>query len=345
MMLLKFTKQDALLSLRNASSKQMIQGRGGGIILSEIFKQEWQELPDIVKQERRKSFVNRTIAERRPINFVYYNFLIDVVQKIIELIRKCEALLSLDKSNVDLLKILSILLIEKELIDEALQPKNHLDDFYFNQIAEEFGAIYPELSIADFAVLYSKMYKRWPEKPNASNSKMINADKKKNLIDELNKRYEINKNKYTDHYYLLSPNLSLIEWHSCDAYAKQQRRWQFLFIIYKMKNEKGVQANYYEPLVMVNDIVINMLESLNWQHIENEEIESIDTSVLQICATLLVVKELMDESILPKNHVNPVIISELAEKYHDKHPDLNLPELAKKYEEMYEHWPDKPKQE
>ena len=112
-----------------------------------------------------------------------------------------------------------------------------------------------------------------------------------------------------------------------------------------MKNEKGVQANYYEPLVMVNDIVINMLESLNWQHIENEEIESIDTSVLQICATLLVVKELMDESILPKNHVNPVIISELAEKYHDKHPDLNLPELAKKYEEMYEHWPDKPKQE
>ena len=79
MMLLKFTKQDALLSLRNASSKQMIQGRGGGIILSEIFKQEWQELPDIVKQERRKSFVNRTIAERRPINFVYYNFLIDVI--------------------------------------------------------------------------------------------------------------------------------------------------------------------------------------------------------------------------------------------------------------------------
>ncbi|MEZ4966672.1 MAG: hypothetical protein R2791_15625 [Saprospiraceae bacterium] len=92
-------------------------------------------------------------------------------------------------------------------------------------------------------------------------------------------------------------------------------------------------------------MIATILKNLNWEYFEKEEIASIPTSILKVCVILLKEKENIDEDEMPFHHLPPSYFHELAEKYHDKHPDLNLPELAKKYEEMYEHWPDKPKQE
>lgn len=72
------------------------------------------------------------------------------------------------------------------------------------------------------------------------------------------------------------------------------------------------------------------------------DVEKADLSDLRIYTVIHIVKDYLDEHILPQNLLHPKFIQNIAKDYDQQYPELKLNELSKVYTEMYELWPDRP---
>ncbi|MBK7937987.1 MAG: hypothetical protein IPJ82_13240 [Lewinellaceae bacterium] len=130
-------------------------------------------------------------------------------------------------------------------------------------------------------------------------------------------------------------------WQNLDTHKKQDKRRE-TWMRFKHNTESLTRLPYYEKMIHVYDLLIDLIENLRYVVKDKNAIKGADLGRLRVCAIALIEKDYMDESLIPNHHVQPHFISTLAEEYHDTYPDLNLIELSKAYTEMYELWPEKP---
>ncbi|MCB0573609.1 MAG: hypothetical protein KDC61_03475, partial [Saprospiraceae bacterium] len=311
------TKKEALIALARLYPHYSNQPKDSEPVFSEIIKLKWVNLSDFEKQERRRAYLNRAIAERKPINYVYYQSLIEIVDFIIKLVKSHEDILLEERFDANLLRILAFMLIEKENIDETIIPNNHLNVTWFSNLADEFRKEYPELSLDNFVRLYDRMYSMWHKKPNVPFFDIMQNSMLIVMINELKDR------DWTDPEEKIDENSSFVgapfkhQWRQYDHEKKQRRRWGRLHYVNNRIVPKGLHAEYYEKLINVSDTIATILKKLNWEYFEKEEVASISTPILKICVILLEEKENIDEDIMPFHHLPPSYFHELAEKYHD----------------------------
>lgn len=131
-------------------------------------------------------------------------------------------------------------------------------------------------------------------------------------------------------------------WRIALPEEKQTKRKQFLASGKKIKSV--INLTYYENVILIYTMIIQMLDKLSDLNISNEVLTNeIDLQLYRIKALLIIEQGHIDENIVPIHHLPPIYFQNIANELNSTYPDLNLKEFAEKYTEMFESWPEKSK--
>lgn len=318
-------------------------------IVTQLARESWKHLDSIEKQRNRKQYLLAAKKYNQPIVFLYYKNLIIVYDSLLVLLDKLEVLLnkySVENADIGMLRISAMALIEKEFMDDFLLPKRHIGINVFSNLANEYHMSYPELNLKKFASAYATMFRYWPGKQNMVDEESMDYKTKKTIYEILSERLNAQGGlirNYSAESHLISNKSLETTWKNLDSYKKQDKRRE-MWMRFKHNPESKTSSPHYEKMIVLYDQIIDLLEKLKGFLKDETAIKNAELGLLRICAILQIEKDYMDEDIVPKHHLHPKFIENLAREYHETYPDLRLTELSQAYTEMYELWPEKPDQ-
>lgn len=134
------------------------------------------------------------------------------------------------------------------------------------------------------------------------------------------------------------------EWRTSTPEEKQTERRFFLET--GKKRKCVINLEYYEKMIIVYDMIIEMLTKLETLIMDEDFLEkSRNLPLLRISALILVEQGFIDEYIVPSHHIRPIVFQNISDELNNVYPELNLDEFAQKYTDMFETWPEKTKYE
>ena len=134
------------------------------------------------------------------------------------------------------------------------------------------------------------------------------------------------------------------EWVTSSPEAKQVCRKNFLASGKKTKSV--INLEYYEKMIAVYDLLIEIHAKLSMILGCNESEEKKDNILLlRLTALILIEQSYIDEYILPYKHIYPIYFQNISAEINSTYPELLINNLINKYVEMYDIWPDKSKYE
>lgn len=131
---------------------------------SQIRNNIWANLSQIEKQNKREQLLVSANRNKGVINIDYYRNMIYLYEICINIFTFFE-----DKykstNNQDHLflcqRMMALLLIEIDNIDEDILPKKHVPLQYFKNIVDDIKKTMPEVDLSEFMIAYDNMYKHW----------------------------------------------------------------------------------------------------------------------------------------------------------------------------------------
>ncbi len=318
-------------------------------IITQIGNESWLSLNAFEKQERRKTYLANILTDDKPVVFLYYENMITVYSLILSLLNKLEILVNnrkLEATEIGLLRISAMALIEKGFMDESILPKRHVGSDVFSNLTLEFDNEYPDLNLKNLSDQYSYMYRFWPGKRNIVEENSANIEKFKTIYDILYDKLKFEEGEgkvknYSAEFSLLSIKSNKASWQMLHSFNKQDRRRE-TWMRSRRNPESLTGSPYYEKVILIYDHILDILTLLKGILRDDESIKNAELGQLRIWAILQIEKDNMDEDLLPKQHILPRYITNLAEEYDQTYPNLRLLDLAQAYIDMYEHWPGKP---
>jgi len=145
------------------------------ILRSILSEEEWGLLSDDEKQSRRKASISLgkkwdsdPLLGQKPseADYTYQESVVILYDLIREALIKIDAIEG--ELDIDLLRVKSFFLIEKDFIDEkaTIHMNRHLPQELFSNMATILSDKHPFLELDKFYVIYAKMHEKWPNKPN-----------------------------------------------------------------------------------------------------------------------------------------------------------------------------------
>ena len=132
-------------------------------------EEEWRLLDDQGKVDLFKSSLSFNRKTGPDGDYTYAEFLVAFFDALLIALNKVNQLVEsfpdIADIDFDVLRIYSVLTIEKGYFDELPLPRRHLEPSLFENLADQFSSKYPEMGLGNLAALYKKMYDAWPEKP------------------------------------------------------------------------------------------------------------------------------------------------------------------------------------
>lgn len=312
----------------------------------EMIYDTWKSLTSAEKLEARKVYLDSFVLKYYPDLKIYYENLIQVCASIEEAINRFEDFLNLENvidNRFDLLQCLVLLKIEYRFLSESYFPLNHIDAKVFEAFSDLLSSKYPKLDFYIFVKIYSGMYLLWPGKQNKTEYYEGQCSKKLVILENLRTRFLSTNFFLRDNlseFSLVTDVLYKESWKQSNAEKKQAEREWFL---HRSKNIHSVIDKEYILRLIRSSILINsILNTINSQMVTFIDVEKADLSDLRIYTVIHIVKDYLDEHILPQNLLHPKFIQNIAKDYDQQYPELKLNELSKVYTEMYELWPDRP---
>lgn len=341
------TKLKLLKILTGIYPRQSDKIPGVNSIDYEQSKEDWKNLSPQEKQQKRRFYLENAIKRGMPINYVYYEKMIGVYDQILDRIKKIEKLIAnkeLEKVDIGLLNISALFFIEKDYIDETINPTNHISTESFSKLAKKFHKVYPELKLSGFAQVYARMYRFWPIKPNMPDYEIISMNEKSIILESLSSKFKHDRElfyRHVDEAILVRNKYKEVVWKLSDSNIKQENRRSFLITCKKRGDTTAVNLEYYEKMIIVYNLLNVVWEKVKRILPDKKAIENADTSLLRIASIILAERTNMDESLIPQYHFPADLFKTIANDLYDTFPDFNLPELARLYTEMFELWPNK----
>ena len=150
-------------------SRELGLGREYSRVLFFHEEEEWRLLDDQGKSELFKTSLSFNRKTGPDGNYTYAKSLVAFFDELLlglnKVNRLVESFSDIVDIDFDVLRIYSVLTIEKGYFDELPLPRRHLEPSLFENLADQFSTKYPELNLVGIAEMYKKMYDAWPEKP------------------------------------------------------------------------------------------------------------------------------------------------------------------------------------
>lgn len=142
------------------------------VALNKYCNEEWKSFDPYKRQDDRRFFINigKKNKDATPESRKYYEKMVSTYDLMIDLLEKIKGLLPDEKAiknaETGLLRLVSIILIAKDYMDEDILPKHHLQVNFIETVAAEMHETYPNLKLPELAKSYAEMYELWPHRLN-----------------------------------------------------------------------------------------------------------------------------------------------------------------------------------
>lgn len=135
------------------------------IYKSRFLSDYWRNLSKLYKHKKRLQFLSSITRGGSLINVEYYSKMIILYEKMIFFVLFLNSLkekTKLNEGEIHLVRrMLSLLLIEIDNIDEDILPRRHIPTSYFQNLADLIKVEMPEVDLTDLLNAYNDMYMHW----------------------------------------------------------------------------------------------------------------------------------------------------------------------------------------